>query len=308
MSFLGVFGHVVLDHILQVPRLPTPDTSIRVTGRRQHFGGTGGNLARGAGRLEVRTALASLVGEDFPPAYRAALEEDGVDTTDLRALAGFNTPTAWIFSDPEDRQVAVIDQGPMDAATEFALPEHTVESSEWIHLGTGQPEYLRQVRSLAREADKRIAFDPAQEIHYQYDAGSFRALFEGAELFFGNRGETKAALAYLGLERPEEMLESVGIVVETEGDAGSVIYTRDRRWRIPSIPPRTKADVTGAGDAYRAGFYAGLRRGLELRECGLLGASASSFSMEAKGPQEGLPRWTEAKKRAEKFEDKVQGG
>jgi sugar/nucleoside kinase (ribokinase family) len=305
VSFLGVFGHVVLDHILQVPRLPAPDTSIQVTARRRHFGGTGGNLARGAGRLEVETALASLVGEDFPAAYREALEEDGVDTADLRVVTGYDTPTAWIFTDPQGRQVAVIDQGAMEGVTEFALPQHTVESSEWLHLGTGRPEYLIQVQSMARETNKRIAFDPAQEIHYRYDASSFRALLEGSELFFGNRGETKAALAYLGLDRPEEMLDSVGTVIETEGDAGSAVYTRDRRWNIPSIPPRVKVDVTGAGDAYRAGFYAGLRRGLELHECGLLGASVASFSMEAEGPQEGLPHWNEAQQRAENFEDAV---
>ncbi|MEE9163932.1 MAG: carbohydrate kinase family protein [Thermoplasmata archaeon] len=305
MSFLGVFGHVVLDYIFQVPRLPAANTSIQVTARRQHFGGTGGNLARGAGRLEVKTALASLVGEDFPPEYREALEGEGVDLTDLRAVPGYPTPTAWIFSDPKDRQVAVIDQGPMDAANDFPLPHHTVETSEWIHLGTGRPEYLRQVLSLAREEDKRIAFDPAQEIHYRYDADSFRALFDGADFFFGNRGETKVALGYLGLERPQEMLGSVEAVIETRGDEGSTVYTSEARWQIPSIPPRAKVDVSGAGDAYRAGFYAGLRRGLELYECGLLGASAASFSLETEGPQEGLPRWREARERADSFEEMV---
>ncbi len=305
MSFLGVFGHVVLDYILQVPRLPAPGTSIQVTARKRHFGGTGGNLARAAARLEVKTALASFVGEDFPPEYREALEGDGVDIADLRAVAGYPTPTAWVFSDPDDRQVAVIDQGPMDAAAEFALPRHTIETSDWIHLGTGSPDYLRKIHSVARKLGKRVAFDPAQEIHYQYNADSFRSLLEGADLFFGNRKEVGVALDYLGLHSGREMLAWVETLVETRGGEGSVIYTREQTWRIPSIPPRAKVDVTGAGDAYRAGFYAGLRRGLELPRCGLLGASVASFSMETEGPQGGLPRWREANARAASFENRV---
>ncbi|MFQ5986994.1 MAG: carbohydrate kinase family protein [Thermoplasmata archaeon] len=305
MSFLGVFGHVVLDYILRVPRLPEPDMSIQVTARKRHFGGTGGNLARGAGRLGVETALAALVGEDFPSDYREALEGDGVDITDLHFVAEHRTPTAWIFSDPQDRQVAVIDQGPMDDAAAFALPRHTVETSEWIHLGTGQPKFLREVLSLAREGGKRVAFDPSQEIHYRYDAGSFRALVVGIDLFFGNERELKAALDYLRLDHAREMLSSVGTLVATRGAEGSVIYSEDRVWKIPAIPPRAKVDVTGAGDAYRAGFYAGLQRGLELPRCGLLGASVASFSMETEGPQEGLPRWREAEELAARFENKV---
>lgn len=305
MSFLGVFGHVVLDYILRVPRLPEPDTSIQVTTRTRHFGGTGGNLARGAARLGVSTALASFVGEEFPPEYREALERDGVDITDLHLVAGYPTPTAWIFSDSQDRQVAVIDQGPMEDAAEFALPRHTVEASEWIHLGTGTPEHHRRVLAVAREGDRRVAFDPSQEIHYRYDADSFRALVGGADLFFGNRAELKAALGYLGLDHAQEMLASVGALVETQGAEGSVIYSGKRVWKIPAIPPRARVDVTGAGDAYRAGFYAGLQRGLALPRCGLLGASAASFSMETQGPQDGLPHWREADERAKRFENKV---
>ncbi|MFQ6012712.1 MAG: carbohydrate kinase family protein [Thermoplasmata archaeon] len=300
-----MFGHVVLDYILQVPHLPEPDTSIRVTTRKRHFGGTGGNLARAAARLGVETALASFVGEDFPTDYREALEGEGVDLTDLRPVAGYPTPTAWIFTDPRDRQVAVIDQGPMEHAAEFDLPRHTVETCEWIHLGTGRPEYHHKVLARAQKGDKRLAFDPSQEIHYQYNPASFRSLAEGADLFFGNRTEFRAALGYLGLKRPREMLPFIPTLVETRGAEGSVIYTADRVWRIPAIPPGAKVDVTGAGDAYRAGFYAGLQRGLDLPQCGLLGASVASFSVETEGPQTGLPRWPEAQERAAGFENQV---
>ncbi len=305
MSFLGVFGHVALDYILQVPHLPEPNTSIQLSRRRTSFGGTGGNVARAAARLGVETSLAAFVGGDFPPEYRRALEMDGVDTTDLVALPGYDTPTAWIFTDPEGNQVAIVDQGPMQDAGDFEVLEHTVKASELVHIGTGRPEYYRRVQDLAREKGKEIAFDPSQEIHYVYDATTFRTLLTHADYFFGNRYEFQTAMGYMGVKDPVVMLRFVGTAVLTEGAKGSTVYSQEGTWRIPSIPPRKEVDVTGAGDAYRAGFYAGLSRDLDLPQCGLLGASVASFCIEGEGPQNMLPSWEEAWGRASDFADRL---
>jgi len=113
VSFLGVYGHVILDYIANLEALPAPNTSVQILDRQRFFGGTGGNIARISAHLGVRTALASFVGEDFPPEYREALATGGVDLTDLRVVPGISTPTAWIFTDRRGNQIAIVDQGPM---------------------------------------------------------------------------------------------------------------------------------------------------------------------------------------------------
>ncbi|MFQ5838463.1 MAG: carbohydrate kinase family protein [Thermoplasmata archaeon] len=305
MNFLGVFGHVVLDYIFRVPKLPEPNTSIQIVERKQYFGGTAGNIARTAARLGVKTAIASFVGEDFPEDYRRAFEEDGIDIADLRVLPGHTTPTAWIFSDPEGNQVAIIDQGPMKEGSHLEVLEHTVNASDLIHIGTGRPEYYRSVVNLAREKGKEIAFDPSQEIHYVYSPGTFRELLKCSDIFFGNRHEFQRALAYTGVKEPPDLLQFSRVAVLTLGTEGSVIYTRRGGWRIPCIPAESEVDVTGAGDAYRAGFYAGLSRGLEPAQCGLVGASAASFCVEGQGPQTRLPSWDDAWERASRYEEGI---
>src|SRR2546428_3613992 len=105
-----------MDYIVSLRRLPSPNTSIEILDRQRYFGGTAGNLARAAARLGVKASLASFVGGAFPADYPTALREDGVDTADPRAVRGANTPTASVFSDPRGNQIAVIDQGPMQAA------------------------------------------------------------------------------------------------------------------------------------------------------------------------------------------------
>ncbi len=297
-NFLGVFGHVAVDHIVAVPRLPRPNSSISLTSRVRRYGGTGGNIARIAARLGVRTALASFVGEDFPDDYRAALGADGVDLEDLRTMAGYGTAMVWIFSDPKGNQTAVVDQGPMEHAAKFELLRHTVESSRIVHLGTGRPEYYRRVAALAAKLDKEIAFDPSQEIHYVYTAEAFRALLRRARYFFGNEAELRAALRFVRLRRPRDLLRYVDVVVRTRGARGSEVTTADGTTEVPAIRSRRTVDVTGAGDAYRAGFYAGLQHGYDAVRCALLGSSVASFVIEAAGTQTNIPKWADVVARA----------
>ncbi|MGQ0798337.1 MAG: carbohydrate kinase family protein [Methanobacteriota archaeon] len=297
-NFLGVFGHVVLDHIVTVPHLPRPNTSIQTVDRRRYFGGTAGNLARTAARLGVRTSLASFVGPDFPEDYRAALVADGVDLRDLRVVRGGTTPTARVVSDRRGNQIALVDQGAMRDTGRRPTLRHSVADAELVHIGTGRPEYYRRIARLARDLDRTIALDPSQEIHYVYRRGDLRALLATATYFFANEAEIARAKSLLRATSTADLLRLAEVVVVTLGARGSVVITRSSRIRIPRVRPRRVVDVTGAGDAYRAGFYAGLSRGYELRRCGILASAVASYVVEARGTQTNLPTWPKVLLRA----------
>ena len=297
-SFLGAFGHVALDHIVRVRRLPRPNTSIEIVDRSRYFGGTAGNLARAAARLGVKTSLASFVGADFPPDYRTALGADGVDLTDLRAVPGARTPTAWIFSDPKGNQMAIIDQGPMREAARLPVLRHSVRDVELVHLGTGRPVYYLRIAKLAEDLGRTISFDPSQEIHYVYTARLFRELLRRSTYFFGNEAEIARARRFVRVTSTAGLVRFAPIIVVTMGARGSAVYTREGRVRIPRVPPTRVVDVTGAGDAYRAGFYAGLSRGYDVRRCGILGSAVASCVVESTGTQTNLPTWSKALGRA----------
>src|SRR5438132_522373 len=291
--------HLMRRWELRLPLRTNP--SIEILGRRRSFGGTAGNLSRAAACLGVKTSLASFVGEDFPSDYRKALRKDGVDLTDLRPIRGATTPTAWIFSDSAGNQMAVIDQGPMKEGLRLPILRHSVVDVELVHLGTGRPQYYMRIARLAAERDRTIAFDPSQEIHYVYTPRLFRTLLRHTAYFFGNEAEIIQAKRFLRVTSTEGLLRFASVVIVTLGSLGSVLHARDGKIRIPRVPPTRVADVTGAGDAYRAGFYAGLSRGFDLRHCGILGSSVASFVVEAEGTQTHLPTWTQAVQRARKY-------
>jgi len=297
-DFVGAFGHVVLDHILTVPRLPRPDTSVGILDRQRYFGGTAGNLARAAARLGVRTSLASFVGADFPDDYRRALRADGVDLGDLKIMRGHATPQAWVFSDGRGHQMTIIDQGPWNLGERLPVLRHSVRDVEVVHLGTGRPAYYRKIATLAEELGRAMDFDPAQEITYLYDRRSFQTLFRKTRYFFGNEHEVAQAMRYMRVTSIRGLLRPVEAVVMTRGAKGSTVVTAEGKLTIPAVRPRRVVEITGAGDAYRAGFYAGLARGYDLRRCGILASAVASFVVEEKGTQTNLPTWTQTVTRA----------
>lgn len=297
-NFLGVYGHTAIDIIYKADEFPKPNTCVELKDRQEHFGGTGANLARIAASLGVRTALASHVGDDFPKEYMEALRKSGVDVTDVVKVRGRRTPFVIMVSDAEHNQIGFVDQGAVLEQERLPIRTHTVDTSKFVHIGTGRPSYSLKVARRARWRKKVVCFDPAQEIHYVYTPETFRAVLENADIFFANVSELERAKQYLNLKEDVELLSYVKMVVNTRGREGSRIITQDDEVLVGTIQPDRVVDTTGAGDAFRAGFYAGLCRSLPVEECAWAGAAAASFVVEGIGAQSTLPTWEMVQRRA----------
>ncbi|MEF8831983.1 MAG: PfkB family carbohydrate kinase [Candidatus Thermoplasmatota archaeon] len=300
-SYLGVFGHTALDVILQVPNLPEKDSSIAVESRVVRYGGTAANIARAAAEMDVDVSLASFVGNDFPEDYLNALKESGVSTYDLKMKEGYKSPTCWIVNDSMGDQITIIDQGVMEHADSFELKTRTVEECEILHIGTGRPGYYEKIFETTDLDQKTIAFDPAQELEYVYDAENFENFLQKSDYFFCNEKELNVALDYLNEDGAESFLKYIDMVLVTKGSQGCSIYLPNEKVDIPAYEPIDVVEPTGAGDAFRAGFYAGLFRDMSLIECSKLGSARASFSVECSGPQDNLVGWEEVQERYRKL-------
>ena len=73
----------------------------------------------------------------------------------------------------------------------------------------------------------------------------------------------------------------------THSENGSTIYTEYGQGETIQIPAAKSTHVvnpTGAGDAYRGGFFAAHLAGLPLPICGRVGALAAVYAIEHAGP------------------------
>ncbi len=298
--FLCVYGHTNIDHLLTLKELPERNTSSNVLQKKLFFGGTGANVATMASALGVPTALVSYVGKDLPPEFRGLMESKGVILDELVEVEGKETPTVWIATDEREDQVAYVYQGAMADMASYPLMMKGAKEALAIHLMTGSPDYYLKLLAQHSLLRKRRALDPAQEIHHVWDAERFNRALGYTDMLFCNRNELATALRYAGKNDAGELLDtyrSMQVVVNTLGGQGAKIFSRNEVLDIPAYKVET-VDPTGAGDAFRAGFYAGLYRGKGWMECGVLGCSAASFAVSSQGSLTRIPDWGMVEERA----------
>jgi nucleoside kinase len=272
---LLVVGHTNVDRFLDVAQLPSPDRTVPLLDVHESLGGTAATIAISAARYGVRSGLVSLVGKDFPPTFRTRLQAAHVDISGVTAVEGARTPSCWILEDGKGSQMTVIDQGAMGDASRAVVPTRLVSASSWVHLTTGDPTYQLRVLKEARRLGRPVSADPAQEVHYRWGAHQLRTLLEGSEILFGNLAEVRAVTAKLGLRRTEELLDVVPLIVITLGRRGARALTRAGPRSVSGGSPLSVSHVTGAGDAFRGGFYAGWISGQVLKGCLTAGTRAA---------------------------------
>ena len=82
-------------------------------------------------------------------------------------------------------------------------------------------------------------------------------------------------------------MERVAVRVITQGIKGSSVeIAGEPRLDIPIAREVARVDPTGVGDAYRAGFLAGLAWELSLERSAQLGSLLASYAIEVVGTQE----------------------
>jgi len=284
---LAVCGHTNLDVQLQVRDLPKPSQSTPVLDRRTVWGGTGANIARHAGGLGVDVRLWSRVGEDFPEDWRAALEADGVDLR-LDVAKGSRTPTCFILTDLLERQSYCMDEGPMhDMAQHPPTPDllSGMGRGDWLHLATGDPLAYAALADEARRRGVGVALDPGQEMRFLYDGRALAGLASLSDVLFLNEEELRVACDLLERSGAPDLLEFVPAVVVTRGAREVTLYRRNNPELHVPVRAVKVVDPTGAGDGFRAGWYAALSAGRSWDEAIRWGEAAAAVVLQHIGPQ-----------------------
>lgn len=279
MTFPGQFeDHIVPEklHILNVCFLID-----RIEEKR---GGTAGNIAYNLALLGEKPCIYSAVGKDFR-GYDQALESMGVSLAGIRRLEETFTACAYITTDKKGNQITGFSPAAMNTPCDPAFHPRP-EAGDWAVVSPGNVEDMRALPALYRAHGTPYIFDPGQQV----PALTPEALLEGltgAAALIGNDYEMEMIRKKVGLDRVG-LLEKVGYVLTTFGDAGSEVMRRD--WEKPrhiaAVKVNGVADPTGAGDAYRAGLVKGLHAGLDMETSAEMGAVCASFCIEKYGTQE----------------------
>jgi adenosine kinase len=281
MTFDGRFADQVLPE--QIHRLSLSFLASDLDRRR---GGVAANIAYGMAQLGQRPILVGAVGSDWTD-YEAWLARHGVDTSAVHVSDLKHTARFFCTTDTEQCQIATFYPGAMSEAREIELRPiaERLGGLDLVVVSPNDPEAMRRHTDEARALGIPFVADPSQQLS-SLDGPAIRALVDGAELLVTNDYEAALIENKTGWS-PGEVLEHVGVRITTHGAKGCVIQRRgEADVEVPVVPEERKADPTGVGDAFRAGFLSARAGGLGLERAAQVGTLLATYVLETVGTQE----------------------
>ncbi|MFQ5943821.1 MAG: carbohydrate kinase family protein [Anaerolineales bacterium] len=276
MHFPGRFReHILPDH------LDSLSLSFLVDSLERRPGGIATNIAYSMALLGERPRVMATVGDDFED-YRQALEAIGVVTDDVRVIPGLLTASFFVTTDETDAQIASFYTGAMAHATELSFSDLD-SPPDLVLISPNDPDAMTGYAAECAELGIPYFYDPSQQI-LRLDAEALESGIRGCEALFANDYEL-ALIEDKTSFSIDDITKLTSFTVITRGDAGSDLYTKEGRQRIPIASPRETAEPTGVGDSYRAGFLKGYLHELPLDCCCMMGALTATYSLEHLGPQ-----------------------
>ena len=249
-------------------------------------GGVAANIAFGMANLGQQPILVGAAGADFVE-YRSWLERHGVDCDSVHISETRHTARFVCTTDDHMAQIATFYAGAMSEAREIELgPVVTrVGGLDLVVIGSNDPEAMLRHTQECRTRKIPFAADPSQQLAFM-DGESIRELIDGATFLFTNEYEAALTEQKTGWSA-EAIAERVQTRVITKGKDGAVITTRGEQPIDVKVANEVrKADPTGVGDAFRAGFLTGLACELGHERSAQIGSMLATYVVETIGTQE----------------------
>ncbi|MDQ4092161.1 MAG: carbohydrate kinase family protein [Actinomycetota bacterium] len=284
-DYLMVFPGRFVDQIVP-DQLENLSVSFLVEELAIHRGGAAANIAFNLGCLGLAPALVGAVGADFAE-YGQWLSAHGVDTSAVHVSQTKHTARFQCTTDSDQNQIASFYAGAMSESREIELKPivDRLGGTDLVVVGPSDPAAMLRHTQECRDLGYPFAADPSQQLT-SLEGDQIKQLVEGATYLFTNAYERGLLERKTGWSE-EDILSRVDVSVMTRGAKG-VTVQRPGEPVISVTPPQelAKADPTGVGDAFRAGFLAGAQWGMTDERAAQLGCMLATLVIESVGTQE----------------------
>lgn len=291
-----ITGSIATDHLMSFPgrfadslvadKLDKVSLSFLVEELQVRRGGVAPNIAFGMGCLGLNPVLVGAVGPDFAD-YESWLQRHGVDTRGVHVSDTHHTARFICTTDSEQNQIASFYPGAMSEARNIELHPvvEAVGEADVVLIGANDPGAMLRHSEECRFRGYPFAADPSQQLA-RMEGPEIMPLIEGATYLFTNEYESALIEQKTG-RSAADIAAMVEIRVTTLGADGARIERRGEAPVTISVPPEERrADPTGVGDAFRAGYLSGQRWGLLDERSAQIGALLATYVIETIGTQE----------------------
>ena len=290
-----VAGSIATDHLMHFPgkfseqllaeHLHKVSLSFLVDELVVRRGGVAPNICYGMAQLGGAPVLIGAVGSDFDE-YRAWLSHHGVNCDHVHVSATKHTARFVCTTDTEMCQIGSFYAGAMGESVDIEIePIWTATGADLAVISAYDPAAMVKHSAECRDKGLRFVADPSQQIT-RMDGDALKLLIEGADLLFTNDYEKSLLESKTGFSEADIQAQ-VGVRITTLGSKGVEIVGRDvERVHVPVAKERAKADPTGVGDAFRAGFLTARDWGLSWERSAQVGSLLATMVLETVGTQE----------------------
>ena len=264
------------------------------------LGGSADNTIRAMAHLGSSVAFIGKVGRDTTgDFFEQALDNLGIKPVIFRGENRSGKCVSLISPDGERTMLTHL-----GAALEMKAEEITADIFDGYDCLYVEG-YLVQDHTLiestirtAKECGLKIAIDLASFNVVEENIDFLRRIVKDyVDIVFANEDEARV---FSGEEEPVNALQYISELCELAvvkiGMKGALIKQGEQVVHVGIMKAAKRVDTTGAGDFYAAGFMYGLTEGLDLRQCGTIGAVTAGKVIEVVGTTLSDEAWEEIDK------------
>jgi len=286
-----VTGSVAYDEIMDFPqkfvdffhpeKLHQINVSFVVDRLEKQLGGTGTNIAYNLSLItKKKIFLLAGVGKDGQD-FLDFFKKNQIDTQGILFDKKLYCATGKVITDKNDNQIWGFYYGACTRGKEISLKKYITTNSFAI-ISANHPSAFLHFQKEAIKYKMPYLYDPGMSLTWIKD----QDLFEGinhARFLAGNDYEIAMIEKRVG-KKVKEIVKNKNIaIITTLGNRGVKFDSIQERHYFPSYPKGKIVDPTGAGDAWRSGFIAGLAENKSIATCLRQGNALASFVIETYG-------------------------
>lgn len=255
------------------------------------LGGAATFIGLAASQFNVRSAIVSVVGEDFPQEYLDLLSKKNIDISALQIIKDGKT-FFWSGKYRNDLNTRDTLFTELNVLADFVpiVPDNFKES-DVVMLGNLHPSTQMSVINQMRERPKLIVLD-TMNFWMDHALEELMEVIGHIDVITINDEEARQLSNEYSLVAAAEKIQGMGpkYVVIKKGEHGALLFHGSKVFFAPALPLREVFDPTGAGDTFAGGFTGYLAESKNisfhnLKNAIIHGSNLASFCVERFGTE-----------------------
>ena len=231
-----------------------------------------------------KSSIMGIVGKDFPKEHFMLLEENGINTQDIKVT--FGKTFHWSGKYNDFNKAETLDtQLNVFANFDPQLCEDN-KNCDYVFLGNIDP--VLQLRVLKQMNNAKITACDTMNFWISGSKSKLLEVINNVDILFINEDELRMLTGVHNIFKAAQKAKELNpkLIVVKRGEYGSFAYSDEFIFFAPVYPVRKVVDPTGAGDSFAGGFMGYLAsvgnfKETTIKNAMIYGTVTASFNVES---------------------------